>query len=102
MTKGEAQEDAKKEFAEALVLMEGTFDQISFGKLYSGGHEFGYPDSVFAPFICLYHAFEALGDFKLPLEKCPNSVPGLNWIEKPNFSWSSPMMPLLEHVLQDF
>eukprot|EP01018_Ginkgo_biloba_P002210 Gb_19736 [translate_table: standard] len=48
VTKGEAQEDAKKEFPETLVLMEGAFDQISFGTLYLGGHEFGYPDNVSA------------------------------------------------------
>eukprot|EP01018_Ginkgo_biloba_P033367 Gb_37499 [translate_table: standard] len=70
-TKGEAQEEAKKECAGALVLMEGAFDQISSGKPYLGGHEFGYLDIVFVPFICFFHAFEALGDFKLPLEKCP-------------------------------
>eukprot|EP01018_Ginkgo_biloba_P040747 Gb_26236 [translate_table: standard] len=70
-TKGEAQEEAKKECAGALVLMEGAFDQISSGKPYLGGREFGYLDIVFAPFICLFHAFEALGDFKLPLDKCP-------------------------------
>eukprot|EP01018_Ginkgo_biloba_P033363 Gb_26237 [translate_table: standard] len=71
LTKGEAQEEAKKECTEALVLLEGAFDKISSGKPYFGGHEFGYLDIVFAPFICFFHAFEALGDFKLPLENCP-------------------------------
>eukprot|EP01018_Ginkgo_biloba_P033368 Gb_37498 [translate_table: standard] len=70
-TKGEAWEEGKKEFVEALVLLEGAFDQISSGKPYFGGYEFGYLDVVFAPFIPFFDAFEACGDFKLPLEKCP-------------------------------
>eukprot|EP01018_Ginkgo_biloba_P039241 Gb_21182 [translate_table: standard] len=78
MTKGEAQEEAKKECSEALVLMEGAFDQISSGKPYFGGDEFGYLDIAFAPFICFFDAFESLGDFKLPLEKCPKLT---SWIK---------------------
>eukprot|EP01018_Ginkgo_biloba_P033406 Gb_07547 [translate_table: standard] len=70
-TKGEAREEGKKEFVEALVLLEGAFDRISSGKPYFGGYEFGYLDVVFAPFIPFFDAFEAFGDFKLPLEKCP-------------------------------
>ncbi|KAH9290216.1 hypothetical protein KI387_034333 [Taxus chinensis] len=48
--KGEAVEDAKREFMENLDYSEGTLKQLSKGGPYFGGEEFGFLDISFIPF----------------------------------------------------
>eukprot|EP01018_Ginkgo_biloba_P019452 Gb_16564 [translate_table: standard] len=72
-TKGEAQEEAKKEFIQGMVLLEGALREICGGKAYFGGERIGFVDIAFIPFVSWFHALEVLGEFKIPLEeKCPS------------------------------
>eukprot|EP01018_Ginkgo_biloba_P019456 Gb_16567 [translate_table: standard] len=72
-TTGETQEEAKREFIESLVLLEGVLREICGGKAYFGGERIGFVDIVFIPLVCWFHAVEVLGGFKIPLEeKCPS------------------------------
>eukprot|EP01018_Ginkgo_biloba_P035552 Gb_12649 [translate_table: standard] len=71
-TKGQTQEEAKRELIESLVLIEGALKEFSGGKSYFGGDTFGYLDIALIPLTAWFHTYESLGKFKLPLEeKCP-------------------------------
>ncbi|XP_027064698.1 probable glutathione S-transferase [Coffea arabica] len=67
--KGEEQEAAKKEFIEALKVLEGELGE----KPYFGGEEFGYVDVALIPFYSWFHAYETCGNFKIGTE-CPKFV----------------------------
>eukprot|EP01018_Ginkgo_biloba_P019448 Gb_16562 [translate_table: standard] len=72
-TKGEAQGEAKREFIQGLVLLEGALRENCGGKAYFGGERIGFVDIAFIPLVCWFHALEILGGFKIPLEdKCPS------------------------------
>eukprot|EP01018_Ginkgo_biloba_P019450 Gb_16563 [translate_table: standard] len=72
-TKGEVQEEAKREFIQSLVMLEGALREICGGKAYFGGERIGFVDIAFIPLVCWFHTIEVLGGFKIPLEdKCPS------------------------------
>uniref|UniRef100_A0A0C9QLX7 glutathione transferase n=1 Tax=Wollemia nobilis TaxID=56998 RepID=A0A0C9QLX7_9CONI len=72
MTKGESQEEAKRELVESLMLIEGAFKDLSCGKPYFGGETFGFLDIAFIPLTIWFHTYETVGKFKIPMEaKCP-------------------------------
>ncbi|CDP11582.1 unnamed protein product [Coffea canephora] len=64
--KGEELEAAKKEFIEALKVLEGELGD----KPYFGGEEFGYVDVALIPFDSWFHAYETCGNFKIGAQ-CP-------------------------------
>ncbi|KAJ9153408.1 hypothetical protein P3X46_026851 [Hevea brasiliensis] len=65
-TKGEELEAAKKEFIDALKLLE-----VELGnKPYFGGETIGYVDVVLIPFYCWFYAYETCGNFSIEPE-CP-------------------------------
>ncbi|OAY28878.1 probable glutathione S-transferase [Manihot esculenta] len=65
-TKGEEQEAAKKEFIEALKLLEGELGN----KPYFGGENIGYVDVALVPFYSWFYAYETFGNFSIEAE-CP-------------------------------
>lgn len=67
--KGEEQEAAKKEFIEALVLLEGELGD----KPYFGGDNFGFLDVAFITFYCWFHTYETCGNFSIQ-EHCPKLI----------------------------
>nr|XP_027073376.1 probable glutathione S-transferase parC [Coffea arabica] len=67
--KGEELEAAKKEFIEALKVLEGELGD----KPYFGGEEFGYVDVALIPFYSWFHAYETCGNFKIGAQ-CPKFV----------------------------
>lgn len=68
-TKGEAQEEAKRDMLANLEFLEGALKQMSRGRgPYFGGEEFGFVDIVFIPFASWFHSYETVGNFKLPFE----------------------------------
>ncbi|KAJ0980491.1 hypothetical protein J5N97_008746 [Dioscorea zingiberensis] len=67
--KGEEQEKAKKEFIEALKLLEGELGDKEF----FGGETFGYVDVALVPFFAWFHAYETCGKFSIE-EECPKIV----------------------------
>jgi glutathione S-transferase len=72
MSKGEAQEEAKRELVESLMLIEGALKEFSGGKTYFGGETLGFLDIAFIPLTGWFYTYETLGKFKIPLEdKCP-------------------------------
>uniref|UniRef100_A0A0D6QSL5 Glutathione-dependent dehydroascorbate reductase n=1 Tax=Araucaria cunninghamii TaxID=56994 RepID=A0A0D6QSL5_ARACU len=71
-SKGEAQEEAKKEFVESFLLIEEALQKISGGKPYFGGDKFGYLDIVFVPYTCMWPGAEIIGDIKIPYDRCPH------------------------------
>ncbi|XP_050234236.1 probable glutathione S-transferase [Mercurialis annua] len=73
-TKGEEKEAAKKEFIEALKVMEKELGD----KPYFGGESFGYIDLGIIPFSTFFHTFESLGNFSVAKE-CPKLV---EWAKK--------------------
>ncbi|XP_071912565.1 probable glutathione S-transferase parC [Coffea arabica] len=64
--KGKELEAAKKEFIEALKVLEGELGD----KPYFGGEEFGYVDVALIPFYSWFHAYETCGNFKIGAQ-CP-------------------------------
>ncbi|KAJ9183081.1 hypothetical protein P3X46_006992 [Hevea brasiliensis] len=65
-TKGDEQEAAKKEFIEALKLLEGELGN----KPYFGGESMGYVDVALIPFYSWFYAYETCGNFSIEPE-CP-------------------------------
>ncbi|KAJ8752158.1 hypothetical protein K2173_003766 [Erythroxylum novogranatense] len=61
MTKGEAQEAAKKELIEVMEALE----EVLGDKEYFGGDSFGYVDIEIIPFTSWFLASEKFGNFKL-------------------------------------
>ncbi|CAA0816364.1 Glutathione S-transferase U19 [Striga hermonthica] len=68
-TKGEEQEEGKKEFIEALKLLESELGD----KPYFGGDSFGFVDVALVPFYCWFHAYETVGNFSIE-EHCPKLI----------------------------
>jgi len=66
---GEAQEESKRNILESLGLLEGALKEISGGiKPYFGGDQFGFMDIAFIPFASWFHAWETMGNWKIPLD----------------------------------
>ncbi|MCL7051678.1 hypothetical protein MKW94_025495 [Papaver nudicaule] len=68
-SKGEEQENAKKEFIECLKVLEGVLGD----KPYFGGEKLGYLDVVLVPFYSWFYAYETCGNFSIE-EECPKIV----------------------------
>lgn len=62
--KGEAQEEAKKEFIEILKLLEGELGD----KEYFGGETFGLVDVALVPFVAWFHSYETFANFSVETE----------------------------------
>ncbi|KAL0306643.1 UNVERIFIED_CONTAM: putative glutathione S-transferase parC [Sesamum radiatum] len=67
--KGEEQEAAKKEFIDALKLLEGELGE----KAYFGGDKFGFVDVALITFYCWFDTYETCGNFSVE-EHCPKLV----------------------------
>ncbi|KAL5977177.1 Glutathione S-transferase U1 [Asimina triloba] len=65
-SKGEAKEEAKKEFIECLKLLEGELGS----KAYFGGDTFGFVDVSLIAFSCWFYSYETEGNFSVEKE-CP-------------------------------
>lgn len=79
-SKGEAQEEAKRDVLGNLELLEGALRDMSGEGPYFGGREFGFMDIALIPFMGWFDAYESIGDFKIPLD---TQFPLLKaWIEK--------------------
>ncbi|GLJ19061.1 hypothetical protein SUGI_0342180 [Cryptomeria japonica] len=63
-SKGEEQEEGKRQFIESLAMLEEALR----GKNYMGGNAFGIADIACAPMICWFHTYEIFGDFKIMFE----------------------------------
>lgn len=66
-TKGE--EQANKEFFDALKLLEGELGD----KQYFGGDTFGFVDISLIPYYSWFYAYETFGNFSIEAE-CPKLV----------------------------
>ncbi|XP_058071515.1 glutathione S-transferase 3-like [Magnolia sinica] len=72
--KGEAKEEAKKEFIECLKLLEGELKDRSF----FGGDTFGLVDITLIPFSGWFDMFKTYGYFNVE-EECPMLM---GWVER--------------------
>lgn len=61
---GAAQEEAKKEFAEIVKLLEAELGEKSF----FGGDAFGFLDVALAPFVSWFYTYEAFAGFSVEAE----------------------------------
>ncbi|PON97439.1 S-crystallin [Trema orientale] len=68
-TKGEEQEVGKKEFFDALKLLEAELGD----KPYFGGESFGLVDIAFVVFYSWFYTYETLGNFSIEAE-CPKLI----------------------------
>ncbi|KAM7252327.1 hypothetical protein ACFE04_024210 [Oxalis oulophora] len=68
-TKGDEQEQAKKEFFEILKTLEGQLGD----KPYFGGDNFGFVDVALIPFYCWFYTYETFGNIKIESE-CPKLI----------------------------
>ncbi|KAI3874646.1 hypothetical protein MKX03_022081 [Papaver bracteatum] len=73
-SKGEDQENAKKEFIEILKVLEGELGE----KPYFGGEKIGFVDVALIPFYTWFYAYEKCGHFSIE-EECPKIV---SWAKK--------------------
>ncbi|KAI3943775.1 hypothetical protein MKW98_004280 [Papaver atlanticum] len=73
-SKGEDQENAKKEFIEILKVLEGELGE----KPYFGGENIGFVDVALIPFYTWFYAYEKCGNFSIE-EECPKIV---SWAKK--------------------
>eukprot|EP01018_Ginkgo_biloba_P016218 Gb_38686 [translate_table: standard] len=79
-SKGEAQEEAKRDLIENLRILEGALKELSGGKPYFGGETFGFTDIAFIPFASWFFTYENLGNFKISLDE---QFPRLGaWVKK--------------------
>ncbi|KAL7143525.1 hypothetical protein ABFS83_08G196800 [Erythranthe nasuta] len=69
LTKGDEQETAKKEFIEALNLLEEELGD----RTYFGGEGFGFVDLALIPFYSWFYAYETCGNFTIE-EHCPRLI----------------------------
>ena len=69
MSKGEEKEAAKKEFIEALKLLE---EQLG-DKTYFGGDNLGFVDLALVPFYAWFKAYETFGNLNMESE-CPKFI----------------------------
>ncbi|GER53940.1 glutathione s-transferase [Striga asiatica] len=60
-TKGEEQEAGKKDFINALELLERELGE----KPYFGGEKFGFVDVAFIGFYCWFYTYETCGKFSI-------------------------------------
>ncbi|GLJ36246.1 hypothetical protein SUGI_0727640 [Cryptomeria japonica] len=69
-SKGEDQEQGKRNLLERLQLLEGALKEMSAGGSlpFFSGKDFGFLDIVFIPYASFFHAFETIGNFKIPFE----------------------------------
>ncbi|XP_006855601.2 probable glutathione S-transferase [Amborella trichopoda] len=65
-SKGQAQEEAKKEFIDSIKLLEGALGE----KKYFGGETFGFADIATIAIASWFYAYETCGGFKLA-DECP-------------------------------
>jgi len=66
---GEAHEEGKRNMLEYLGLLEGALKELSGGnKPYFGGNQFGFMDIAFIPFVSWFHAWETVGNWKIPFD----------------------------------
>ncbi|XP_077243765.1 putative glutathione S-transferase [Tasmannia lanceolata] len=72
--KGEAQDQAKKEFIDCLKLLEGELAE----KSYFGGDTLGYVDVALIPFACWFYSYETEGKFSIE-EDCPKIMA---WVKR--------------------
>eukprot|EP01018_Ginkgo_biloba_P030710 Gb_36788 [translate_table: standard] len=68
-SKGEAQEEAKRDVMENLGIMEEALKEVSGGKPYFGGETFGFIDIAFIPFTSWFLTYETLGNFEISLDE---------------------------------
>eukprot|EP01018_Ginkgo_biloba_P030709 Gb_36787 [translate_table: standard] len=66
-SKGEEQEEAKRDLIENLRILEGALKELSDGKPYFGGETFGLIDIAFIPCASWFLTYETLGNFKIPV-----------------------------------
>ncbi|GLJ35983.1 hypothetical protein SUGI_0721810 [Cryptomeria japonica] len=81
-SKGEAQEQAKRDMLERLQLLEGALREMSAGGTlpFFSGKDFGFLDIAFIPYASRFHSYEIIGNFKIPFE---TEYPLLNaWIKR--------------------
>jgi glutathione S-transferase len=65
-----------------------------------GGEEMGFVDLMFAPLVCWYRAFEAVGEFEF---KFHETYPHLDaWLAAFNRSHVAPLLPNPEKVKESF
>ncbi|GLJ35991.1 hypothetical protein SUGI_0721920 [Cryptomeria japonica] len=69
-SKDEALEEAKHDMLESLQFLEGALKEISAeGSLpFFGGKDFGFLDIALISFASWFHAYESIGNFKIPFE----------------------------------
>uniref|UniRef100_A0A0D6QRI7 glutathione transferase n=1 Tax=Araucaria cunninghamii TaxID=56994 RepID=A0A0D6QRI7_ARACU len=79
-SKGEAQEEAKRDMLEYLELLEGALKDMSGGGPYFGGKEFGFMDIAFIPYTSWFHTFQTIADFTMPFDTRFPCL--LAWIQK--------------------
>ncbi|XP_061349636.1 probable glutathione S-transferase isoform X1 [Gastrolobium bilobum] len=73
-TKGEEQEAARKDFIDAIKLLE---EQLG-DKTYFGGDKIGFVDLALVPFYSWFKAYETFGNFKTESE-CPKFIA---WVKR--------------------
>ncbi|XP_027930616.1 probable glutathione S-transferase [Vigna unguiculata] len=73
-SKGEEKEAAKKEFIEALRLLEEQLGE----KIYFGGDDLGFVDIALIPFYTWFEAFETFGNLNVESE-CPKLI---SWVKR--------------------
>lgn len=73
-TKGEEQEEAKKEFIGHLKMLEGELGD----KAFFGGECFGFVDVALVPFYSWFYAYETCGSFSIEAE-CPKLMA---WVKR--------------------
>eukprot|EP00262_Sarcandra_glabra_P004484 TRINITY_DN15565_c0_g1_i1.p1 TRINITY_DN15565_c0_g1~~TRINITY_DN15565_c0_g1_i1.p1 ORF type:complete len:220 (-),score=40.45 TRINITY_DN15565_c0_g1_i1:75-734(-) len=74
LSKGEAQEAAKKEYIENWKVLEGELGD----KPFFGGESFGFVDVALIPFANLFYALEQFGNFNMN-EECSKIIA---WVER--------------------
>eukprot|EP01018_Ginkgo_biloba_P030707 Gb_36779 [translate_table: standard] len=79
-SKGEEQEEPKRDLIENLRILEGALKELSGGNPYFGGETFGLIDIMFIPFASWFLTYETLGNFKTPVDE---KFPRLGaWVKK--------------------
>ncbi|KAF7822519.1 putative glutathione S-transferase [Senna tora] len=68
-SKGEEQEEAKKEFIKSLKKLEEALGD----EAYFGGDTFGFVDVALIPFYCWFYTYETFGNLKIEAE-CPKII----------------------------
>ncbi|KAL7102274.1 hypothetical protein ACP275_08G109300 [Erythranthe tilingii] len=73
-TKGDELETAKKDFIEALKLLEAELGE----KPYFGGENFGFVDVALVTYSSWFYAYETCGNFSVE-EHCPKLM---EWVKR--------------------